>query len=225
VTAAKSLPWHRREPEAFRRLAHDVDVEFPGLYFEDRGGTLIVAGEFLVSEGGRVLDRYQIEVEVPRDGPATGLPVVREVGGRIPRTPDHHVNPDGSACLAVPDEFWYRNPDGLDLLAFLRGSVLNYFIGQSIVAAGGVWPHGERAHGDAGLLEFYASVVGTNDPARVHAFVTMASAKKVRAHWPCPCGSGRRVLACHGGRVHHLRSRLSRRLLRAAAASIGRLVP
>lgn len=221
----RRLPWHRRDPAAYRRLVRDVEGAFPGLFFEERGERVVVAGEFVVANEGRVLDRYEIEVELPSDGPTTGIPVVREVGGRIPRTPDRHVNSDGSACLMVPDEFWYRNPDGLDLISFLRGPVLHYFISQSIVEHGETWPAGERAHGIAGVLQFYASLLGTDNPGRIAAFLRMAAAKKMRAHWPCPCGSGRRATCCHGERIEHLRNRLPRNTIRMAEVSVRGLLP
>lgn len=213
------VPWHRREPEAYRQLVRAVEDQFPDLYFEERDDQLFLVGEFQVSDGDVVLDRYEIEVELPRAGPMAGIPIVREVGGRIPHTADRH-NPEGVACLGVPDEFWYRHPEGIGLIAFLRGPVRGYFTGQSIVERGGAWPYGERAHGIAGIIEFYAPLVGSHHPARVHAFLEMAAAKKVRAHWRCPCGSGRPVHRCHRRALTHLRQRLPRRVLNTTAAII-----
>ena len=220
----RGVPWHRRETVAYRALVRAIEDEFPGLYFEERGDQLVLAGEFQVVEDGKVLDRYEIEIDVPRGGPTADMPVVREVGGRIPHSADRH-NPGGATCLMVPDEFWYRNPNGLGLVEFLRGPVLGYFIGQSIVERGGAWPYGERAHGVPGIVEFYGALVGSTDPVCVHGLLVMASAKKVRAHWLCPCGSRRRAQSCHGHRVRHLRDRLPRRVLRVAAEVVRRLVP
>lgn len=218
------VPWHRRETAAYRALVRAVEDEFPGLYFEERRDQLVLAGEFQVVEDGKVLDRYEIEIDVPRGGPMAGMPVVREVGGRVPHSDDRH-NPGGVTCLMVPDEFWYRHPNGLDLIEFLRGPVLGYFIGQSIVERGGKWPYGERAHGVRGIIEFYGALVGTTNPVRVHAFLTMAAAKKVRAHWRCPCGSGRRIDACHRRVVQHLRDHLPRQRLHVAADWVTLLLP
>ena len=222
---ASGPPWQRRDPDAFAQLVRDVGREFPTLHFEDRGGLLVLAGEIQVCDAGRVLDLYEIEVEIPHGGPAEGLPVVREVGGKIPRTPDRHVNPDGTACLAVPDDLWYRHPQGFGLLEFLRGPVYGYYVGQSVVANGDPWPFGERAHGAAGVVEFYAPLFRTANPLLAHRLLTQAVAKKMRTHRRCPCGSGRPLRWCHYGILARLRHRLPRSVRRAAASAVATMLP
>ena len=64
------------------------------------------AAAFAVMFEGQVLDRYSVELQLPRNHPA-GLPVVRETGGRIPRDIDRHIiTADGTACVLLPDERW-----------------------------------------------------------------------------------------------------------------------
>ena len=202
-----------------KRLANRLEREFPGLHLVEHDGQLVVSGEFAIADEGRVLDLFEIELVLPAEGPRAGLPVVREVGGRVPPTPERHVNWDGTACVGVPDEFWYRHPEGIDVPEFLRGPVRNYFLGQSLVEAGQPWPFGERAHGFAGIVEFYAPLLGTSDPTRVRAFLRLLAQEALQDEMACPCESGQPVGECHRAVVLELRARIPRHVFATSAAS------
>ena len=190
--------WHKRDPQSYADLRDRIEVEFPELLFQERGGRVVVSGIYPISDSqGRAIDLYRIEIIFPPDGPRSGIPVVRETGGRIPWISDRHIEKNGNACLCVPDEFWYENPDGMDLVDFLRGLVKSFFTGQSLVEAGKSWPQGERSHGAAGIVEFYSGIVGTADPERIMAYLEVLAAPKLRGHWDCPCGNGGRIRNCH----------------------------
>lgn len=209
-------PWHKADPAAFAGLQDLLEQEFPDLQLAERGEQIVLTGEYLITEKGRVLDRYQIEVLVPRAGPRSDIPEVREIGGRIPWRADHHVFKGGRACLFVPDEFWYHHPNGMDLVEFLKGPVLGFFVGQSLIERGQPWPYGERSHGGKGVDEFYRTVVGTDRPACIKAYLEMLTVKKVRHGWKCPCGSNRKIGECHLRLVRDLRERIPRRVAQSS---------
>jgi hypothetical protein len=217
------MPWHLLQTAAFRKLERAVEKAHPGLHFEDRANKLVLFGDLQLVDANRVIDLYEVEVDIPHGGPKADLPIVREVGGRIPWIPDRHVNFDGSACLTVPDAFWYRHPDGLELLEFLEGPVRGYFLGQSIVESGGDWPFGERAHGIYGVVEFYAKLIGTSDPVRIHAFLTDVIGEPL-GNRPCACGSGHLAHGCHETIIRELR-RIPRSVLITAAAMVRSVIP
>jgi hypothetical protein len=209
-----SEPWHRAHPEVYAELKELINWEFPELHFIERGDLLVLAGNFVIEEGGHILDRFKVEIFIPPGGPRSAIPVVREVGGRIAWTADRHVYTNGNACLFVPDAFWYEHPRGMDLVAFLRGPVRGYFVGQSLVERGEPWPSGEWPHGPEGIAAFYMSVLGINDHARIRSTLEVIEAKKIRAQHPCPCGSDRAIRHCHLGVFKRLRDRIPRAQIR-----------
>lgn len=194
-----------------------LETEFPHLHVTVRDSFTVLTGDLPLLLDGRVVDSFNIEVVIPPAGSRTTVPIVREVAGRIPQDADRHVYPDGRACLFIEAEYWFKHPDGMDLLEFLRGPVTSYYIGQMSYEQNKQWPFGERSHGALGVAEFYAPLVGSRDPRVIKRFVEMVAAKKMRSTWRCPCGSGHRVWGCHGDVVRNLRSRIKRS---AAATSL-----
>ena len=139
-----SKPWYEVDPESYAKVRLEVEKLFPELRFIKRDQDILVTGYYPLFEDGRVYDRYAVEIKLPKELPG-GLPVVREVGGRIPRDPDRHINiEDGVACIVLPDAFWNDNPDGISLLDFLNGPLRSFFASQSLVELGvpDPWPSG-----------------------------------------------------------------------------------
>jgi hypothetical protein len=164
-----------------------------------------VRGSLPIAHGETVLDRFQIEIEFPPDYPKS-LPRVRETAGRIPRVLDRHVIPStGTACLFVEEDWLVAVGREPDFFEFLDGPVRNFFIGQSLVEAGEPWPFGARSHGKKGVMEVYAEWFGTEDEATIRRFLECLSREGLKGHWDCPCGSGRRIRACHADQLRHVR--------------------
>jgi hypothetical protein len=164
-----------------------------------------VRGSYAVHDGGVVLERYQVEIRFPRDYPKT-VPVVEEIGGRIPRITDRHISGDGTACLLVPEE-WLLARDQ-SFRALLDGPIRNFFLGQILVEAGKPWPFGERPHGYDGLIESYMELLAITDPARVIAYFDCLRRKALKGHFECPCGSEKRLRNCHRAELHALAKRI-----------------
>jgi hypothetical protein len=202
-----SKPWHHEDPEVFRLMRERLRVEYPELHLSERGDRVFVSGVFPLEDDQRMVERYEIEIRLPRTHPR-GIPELRETGGRIPRDPDHHMESDGMACLFIPDEYSYRHPDGMDLFEFLKGPVLGYFVGQGLVARGEPWPFETRRHFGVGITDFYGEIIGSNDPKVVRGYLEVLAAKQVRGHWHCPCGSRKRIRKCHRELLEELRLRI-----------------
>jgi hypothetical protein len=193
-------------PEVEPRLAQ----LFPALHLDKRSGRPVGRGTFTIDEAGREIDRFLVEIDF---GPlALGdLPKVWETEGRIPRTPDRHINTqDGSACVCLPEDYFLRHPGPFDVVAFLSGPVRDFFVGQAIVERGGAWPHGEWAHGGAGTEEWAKEFMETFSGAQISAFVNVLAMKDLKGHLACPCGSGRRLRDCHIDLLRLMRRHLSR---------------
>lgn len=190
---------------------------FPGLQLEDEGNRVLFRGPFPVrTDGaGTPRDQFSIEVEVSPDSPK-GMPVVREVANRVPRTQDRHVNDDGTLCVLLPHSYAYHCRDGLDLDEYLDGPLRAHLAGQLLAEIGEPWPLGEWNHGVLGVLDFYAEILGTRELGILRGLLELLARQELKGEHRCPCGSGRDLRRCHGSRVFFVRSRLSARFARQA---------
>ncbi|WP_446831962.1 hypothetical protein [Candidatus Foliamicus sp.] len=165
-----------------------------------RNGETALSGAlpFAASADGleTITDSFDVELAIPNDLPDT-LPCVRETGGRI-GTDYEHRNPDGTLCLAVPVAQRCVFLEEPSLLGFVNRLVIPYLYDFCFFEKYGHHPFGEAAHGDEGILSHYLDALdldGDLDALRVICFLFEHG---YRGHHDCPCGSGRRVRACHG---------------------------
>jgi hypothetical protein len=216
-------PWYEIHPQFLAQLTAELRAAYPDLHIYQEGCRILVRGSFPIAHDGTVLDRYLIEVELPDDYPAS-IPVVREIGGRIPRTYDYHIiNEQGEACLFLPEQRWWVYPPGTTFVKFLNGPVRHFFLGQSLVRRGEPWPFGEWGHGAKGTLEFYAELLGTSDLDTLRRYVEYLTQKHIKAHWSCPCGSGTQLRYCHIDQLRELRMKIPKSVARQSAIRLALL--
>jgi hypothetical protein len=190
-----SVPRHRSRAALFAALKRDIENAYPDIRVVVEHGTIIAAGSFPIADGDGILDRFLIELQFPDDYPDS-VPILREIGGRIPWHEDRHTNRDGVACPIVPEE-WLVRPDRDSIVQFLEGPVRNFFVGQILAEQGRAWPFGEREHGKRGLVQSYGELVGTADEAALVRYLDCLSHDRLKGHWDCPCGSKKRLRNCH----------------------------
>jgi hypothetical protein len=157
--------------------------------------------------GNLSIDYYLIEIELAATFPKE-LPIVREIGHRIPRIADRHMFADGTACLFVQEDWWLSHPNGYSLLEFLDGPVRNFFVGQSMYDLGLGWPFGDRSHGIKGILECYAELTDAPNLAIAEGYLKLLAQEKFKGHHECPCGSGKKLRHCHQPMLMELRSKI-----------------
>jgi len=215
--------WHKKDPALLARVKHEVETEYPDLRVITERDTVFLRGSFPVTDGDEILDRFLIEVQFPDDFPDS-IPIVREIGGRIPWYEDRHVNrmgaQAGEACPIVPEE-WLIRPDRDSIRNFLAGPTRNFFLGQIVVEQGKPWPFGERPHGMPGLWEFYGELVGTTDKAAIRGYLSYLSRENLKGHWECPCGSKKRLRNCHLETLKDLRQKIAPRVAKQALLRLG----
>lgn len=189
-------------------LREELRKKYPDLHLtvESDGGFL--RGSFPVINDGVELDRFHVEVWIPPEFPKE-IPVVYETAGRIPHTVHWHTFQKGNLCVIVPEE-WFLNPNSKSLIAYLDGPLRNFFIGHALAEAGQPRPMGERSHYARGLFEAYGEMVECDNPKAISRYLDYCSAKKLKLHWPCPCGSGKRVSICHFEHLIALRKKIPR---------------
>jgi hypothetical protein len=198
------------------RLRSDLAARFPSLHVFETDG--VVRGTLPIEHDGVELDGFLIEVALTRRS-ETDLPVVREVGGRIPWLSDlRHINADGSACVCLPEDYFLKFPGRFELLAFLSGPVRSFFLGQALVERGEQWPQGEWAHGETGKLEWCKEVFAQQPRDVRRAYLRVLAKNELRGHHLCPCGSERRIRDCHLLLLMSLRAILPHRETRKSAS-------
>ena len=206
-------PWHEQEPNLVAEIRKDLE-RYPNLHlFIGRHGNPEVRGTFPVrGADGQELDSFQVRIELPPGYPED-LPVVREVGGRLPWKEESHVNAEGTAspgvaCVIIPDDRWRCFPVGARFLEYVEGPLHNYFLGQTRIAHGEPWPFDEWKHGPDGVLQYYQWLLKTDDVLTVWRFVYVLARFSLKRHWQCPCGSGRKIKRCCEGKINTLRRKI-----------------
>lgn len=187
-----------------------VCARYPCLLSSAARDGLELRGTLPILEGGREVDAFKIRLHLRREG-TLFVPTVFEIGQRIPRDINRHVNPnDGSACVGLPEDLCVASRGGpMMLSAFMDGPVRDYFLAQAVFEREGRWPFGERGHGDAGVVEFYRELFGTRDAVVIDKYLVMLSAPRLHRQWFCPCGSGQKLRRCHGTQLESLRHRVA----------------
>jgi hypothetical protein len=205
-----SEPWHRANPALFEKEKREVEEAYPLLHVHVADDTVFVRGTYIVIFEAKELDRYVIEVELAKNHPRS-LPIVRETEGRIPRVADRHMHPGtGDACVILPVQRWEVWPIGRPLLGFFNGPLHDFFLGQTHFEATGEWPFGEWGHGEKGIREYLAKLTGVEDPRAIVRYLECLAAKKLKGHWPCPCGGGKQLRVCHLVSIERLSKKIPR---------------
>jgi len=190
-----------------------IAFEQPKLHARSVGEKILVEGGFLVTEDGLSavhggpITEFAIRMEVSPRYPSVE-PKVFEMGSRIPRYPDRHINFDGDCCVTVWEHWLATAPDH-SIDSFINGPLKEYFLSQFWFEQTGKWPFGERPHGDAGMEEAYADALGIpNRRDKLLYHLRLLSHPWPKGHWNCPCSSGKIVRHCHRDELMRLHKRV-----------------
>lgn len=194
-----------------------IAFDQPGLRAAWEAPDIVVQGKFLLLDDGKAfnpagpISEFDVKIVVNHRYPDLE-PKVFETGGRIPRCIDRHINSDGDCCVTVWEE-WLVRTDDTSFSAFLNGPVREFFLAQYWFERTGRWPFGERPHGEEGLLEAYADVLGIpNKKKDIIYYLKQLARPRPRGHWPCPCGSGELLRRCHWEKLIELHERVPPRI-------------
>lgn len=181
----------RSYPSMGLRPSADIRLRFKGRFaFTAEHDTL-----------GEVKNAFQLEIDVPDNFPKE-LPVVREVGGRIPQVEAYHVNPDKSLCLGSPLSLLWRVHQSPTLSGFAEDCIVPYLFAVSRkLETGEKLVFGELDHGDKGRLADYRLIFGLkSNHAVVESLRLLGMKKRLANKYPCPCGCGKRLGVCRFNR-------------------------
>ena len=202
--------WFVARPYEYASFQQEVRDAFPTLYVIVQNGTVFIRGS-LILEGsaGKIIDQYQIEIEIPADYPRN-TPTVRETGGRLSKIADRHFDPvKQTACLFFRDEKYRYYPKGTSISKFIQNLVKKFFYWQTDYDLNGGNPSfGGRGHGVNAVVEFYSELLDTKDLQVISKFLKYLGAKKVKRDWRCYCGSGKKISTCHLAKLNDLRAKI-----------------
>lgn len=178
-------------------------ADYPQMMFRPRAGKPpVLRGRFSFiaqhRDAGDIQDSFELEIEIPNAFPAE-VPKVTELGGRIPREADYHVNPsDGTLCLGSPLRLRKLLAEEPTLTGFAAKCLVPYLFAQSQKLAGGSgYAFGELAHGLRGMLDDYVALFGVKEFGQAVEALRLLGMKKRRANkLPCPCGCRQRLGRC-----------------------------
>lgn len=196
-------------PSFLQSLQDEIESRYAGLTIVTDGKVTSAVGTLpIYGDSGEILDVYQIELSVARDN-RKHLPVLKEVGGRIPRNLDRHVTSDGAACLFARDSSWKYWNEETRLQEFIDGPVTSFLLGQTFYESFGYFPFGERSHYGQGLLEYYFEELSTENIEVVHKFLIQLLSKRIHPYEPCYCLSMKPLKFCHWGKLCFLRGKIN----------------
>ena len=145
---------------------------YPTLALHDDDGTSYIEGVIQLEHEGLCFESFLVHIDLPEGYPYE-LPRAFEIGGRIPRNPDHHVNRDGSLCLGVPEELWLQMQGDFEIGPFIKRALTPFLIGTSEKLRSGRWPGIERPHGATGIRQFYSTYIDSSSPLHIKSLLRL----------------------------------------------------
>lgn len=191
------------QEELITRQFEEVKKRYLGLKLEQRGqGLWVIYGQLHFRARDKratkkeiIEDHIEVELTIPEAYPNTP-PSAKETGGRIPENYPHKFV-DGRLCLGTSTEVLIIFAEDRTLLHFSEDQLIEYLYGFCYWEKYGEMPWKDRSHGASGIYEFYCERFGFSDPFLILKFLYYLATCKYSGRNKCPCGSGKKILACH----------------------------
>lgn len=138
--------------------------------------------------------KESFEIEIILD--PTNYPIkIYEISNTIEKDYEHRYI-DGSLCLAssIEQQLFLDNHS---LSEWIDKYVISYFISYLYKKKYGIYPFGDRRHGQYGNLEFLKEYFKADDEIRAFNILHYIKIGKYRGHNDCPCGSKIKIRNCH----------------------------
>ena len=200
----EDIIWWKHNPLLLQELRNSL-LQYPKLELLGTDDTFTIQGDWDVFGESKYIRSYKIQIIIPDNYPHE-LPRVFEIGSQIKRIEDRHINVyDGSACLFAPPERWEKWPPTLGLKDFLNGPVKEFFFSQAYFDLTGIWPFGDRKHGDDGIIEYYLDRLKLENENQLFDMLKYFQYNNPMRQWKCPCDHTRRLKTCHWDAFINLR--------------------
>lgn len=135
-----------------------------------------------------IRDNFKIELKIPVNFP-NELPIVKEIGGRINRNKNNHINVDkgNSLCLGTPIEIALKLRDNISISNFIDKLVIRFLYAFSYKEKYGYYPWGERKHGNEGILQSYKDLFKLKSNKQTIKFLSKICDCRFNGRKACPC--------------------------------------
>jgi len=149
------------------------------------------------SEYPSIKDSFIIEIFIPNNYPKV-LPIVREIGNKIPRNPDFHIDNDGVFCLGSNIGLLKTIHENSSILIFAIKCIVPYLYAVSLKIQKGIpFVFGELQHGSAGLFDDYKKIFNLkNDESVIKTLACLCLSPSFTVNKRCPCGCGKKLKKC-----------------------------
>lgn len=186
---------------------HQYDIldflrDYPGMTFgPSKKDEVILKGIFKfkasVKELPEIEDSYNLSIRIPSNFPFH-IPIVEEVGGKIPRDHNFHINPDNTLCLGSPLRLFKKLIKNPTINVFAEECLVPYLYAVSYkLQNGGGFIFGELAHGQRGIIDDYTQLFRLRTRDQVfYALWLLGVNKRLANKQKCPCKCGKRLGAC-----------------------------
>lgn len=172
---------------------------YTGLHLNsENDNQIVLSGCILVnriSNDYTVYKDYQVEIIVPMF--SDELPYVIDIGHNIDEDYPHRYT-DGRLCLETDTIIRMQFISGFSLCEWVSKYVETYFFSYEYYKRYGEFPFGERGHGLEGIIQTYEELFEESDMVKALHIMASIITQRYRGHMLCPCGSGKKLRACHG---------------------------
>lgn len=180
----------------YEQSIKEIVSEFTGFIWEEKrnllSGILEINHTFCDEH---IIDSFMLEILVPYNYKEV-LPRVYSKDKKVSMR-FNHIYKDGMLCLATDADQLCFFADGHNLVDWIKAYVIPYFFAVNYFQKYKVYPFGERAHGEAGIISFYEEKFKIKSRQRVLNMLDCIVNHTYRGHLLCPCGSGKRIRTCH----------------------------
>jgi len=198
-----------KKMEFFLEQVECLKNRYDELHLKYRQGDVYLVGnlEFKCAlEQETITDNYIVEIQFPFDY-LLRPPAIKEIGGRIPRNVDHHVNPDHTLCLGPPLQILRQFRKDSTILGCIEKLAIPKLCWHSYNQIHPDNPLTAYSHGDIGIADYrkevdlqevYFEIFETKKLCVVLGLLEIIVTKVYHNNLSCPCKSGKILGDCHG---------------------------
>lgn len=181
----------------FRQQIAEAAKVYPELKVSVREGIEFLSGTFrIIDDEGKEWNSFQIEIRFNSAFPYL-FPQLVELGGKIPKVADWHINENGGCCITIPLLEVTSCKNGITVLQFIQNHVKPYLFNQAHRLEKGYYAHQEFAHGVYGILEYYQELFKEKDVEKVIGYLKILKSTEFGKKTPCFCGKKAKFRKCH----------------------------
>lgn len=168
----------------------------------------------IIDRHGMIWETFEVRVEIKHDYPFS-LPTIIEVGRKIPRVGNWHINEDDTCCVGTSAEQFRKLYQRMTLLNWVEEFAVPFFANYIYRIEKGEYYNGEWSHGSKGIFEYYAELYGIIDLSLLLQRLRYCSDSEIKSrNSPCFCNSGKKYKRCYLLQPEHHRHFIPKKIIR-----------